>query len=279
MSSQTLVIAGMHRSGTSLVTNWLHRCGLQVGESLLEEGPSNAEGHFEDMEFLKMHEEILAGNGLPSTGLIAGEEINISDYQLEKLKAIIKVKRDHFKQWGWKEPRTCLFLDVYKELLPEAEYLVIMRDYQSVTNSLLKRDFVEMDVAYGKRSFFTRLKWAFKKEYKKRKLYRKRAEDYLKVWIDYNEHILSFLEKLSPEQYLVVNYTLLETNDRKVFSFLTGKWGFDLKFVPFKKVFKENLISSVPDLSPYIEDKSLITRASALEKEFDKYMLRLDSAV
>ena len=45
----------MHRSGTSLISNWLHHCGLQLGEHLLEAGNGNEEGHFEDVEFLRMH--------------------------------------------------------------------------------------------------------------------------------------------------------------------------------------------------------------------------------
>lgn len=276
MSSQILIIAGMHRSGTSLVTNWLHRCGLEVGESLLEEGIGNTEGHFEDTEFLKMHEEILKDNGLPADGLVAGKEIHISVYEYEKLRAVIKVKNDKFEQWGWKEPRTCLFLDMYRELLPEAKYLVIARDYLSVTNSLLKRDFEWANESYRSRSFFTKLKWGlYKRNRRKNEIYHQKAEEYLKVWIDYNEHILSFLERVSPDQYLVINYALLGGNDRNVFSFMTTAWHFKLEYYPFRKVFKKNLISDVPDLSPYIKDKSLVSKAKDMEKQFNKYMLRL----
>ena len=38
MANDILVIAGMHRSGTSLITHWLHDCGLQVGERLVGAG-------------------------------------------------------------------------------------------------------------------------------------------------------------------------------------------------------------------------------------------------
>ena len=279
MSSQTLIIAGMHRSGTSLVTNWLHRCGLEVGESLLEEGIGNPEGHFEDTEFLKMHEEILKDNGLPADGLVAGKEIRISDYEYEKLRAIIKVKNDKFDQWGWKEPRTCLFLHMYRELLPDAKYLVIARDYPSVTNSLLKRDFAYDDEGYKKRSFVSRLKWSlYKKNRRKNEIYHNKAEEYLRVWIDYNEHILSFLERTPAEQYLVINYSLLGENDCSIFAFLSNKWHFKLKYYAFKKVFKQNLISTPPDLSPYIKDAALVSRATSIEEQFNKYMLKLAPA-
>src|SRR5579862_7983204 len=211
MSSRVLIIAGMHRSGTSLITNWLSQCGLQVGESLVGANEGNKKGHYEDVEFLRIHEEILASNGLSTTGLIHHKNINISEYQLEKLKAIIRIKEQRFEQWGWKEPRTCLFLDVYANLLPGAKYLVIMRDYLTVVNSLLKRDFAVTEKEYAKRGLFTRLKWKlFKRNRRRNKYYGDNAENYLRVWIDYNEHILEKLKELPENDYLVVNYSLLE---------------------------------------------------------------------
>jgi hypothetical protein len=50
--SKVLCIAGMHRSGTSLVTSWLQRCGLQIDDGqLLAANTGNPTGHFEDIEF------------------------------------------------------------------------------------------------------------------------------------------------------------------------------------------------------------------------------------
>src|ERR1700712_3266684 len=214
MQSKTLMVVGMHRSGTSLITNWLQRCGLQVGERLAGADIGNAEGHFEDVEFLRMHEEILVSNDLDPTGLVYDKEIDINVYQREKLKSVIKVKNQRYKQWGWKEPRTCLFLKLYRELLPGSKYLVIVRDYPAVVNSLLKRDFTFVDNRYSARGRFTRFLWsAYKRDREKRKFYNEHTEYYLKVWIDYNEHILSMLTELSPQDYMVVNYSQLKKND------------------------------------------------------------------
>jgi len=273
MSSRTLIIAGMHRSGTSLITNWLHHCGLQVGETLLGPDIGNKEGHFEDEEFLKMHEEILVGNGLAPSGLVHDKQLQISEYQLEKLKAIIGIKEKRFDQWGWKEPRTCLFLDTYRELLPDAKYLVIIRDYESVVNSLLKRAFDDTDKSYERRSLFTRIKWTlFKKNRRRQKYYRTYAEDHLKVWIEYNLHILHTLKDLKPEDYLVVDYAMLQKKDREVFSCLKTTWGFDLRYSAFRNVYKESLISRVADLSPYIKDQALIAEAKSVGDQLKKYI-------
>ncbi len=93
MQPQTLIIAGMHRSGTSLITNWLSRCGLEIGERLAEGNAGNVEGHFEDVEFLKLHEEILNNNSLDISGLVDAKKIALSPYQLAKLESIISIKQ------------------------------------------------------------------------------------------------------------------------------------------------------------------------------------------
>jgi hypothetical protein len=273
MQSKVLIVTGMHRSGTSLITNWLYHCGLQVGECLVGASQSNEEGHYEDIEFLRIHEEILTGNGYPPSGLIHHKSVHISEYQFEKLKAILRVKQQRFDQWGWKEPRTCLFLDVYRELIPGAKYLVIMREYAAVVNSLLKRDFDIIDNGYAYRGLFTRLKWKLlKKDSNRKKYYREKATDYLQVWIDYNEHILDMLTSIPKDDYLVINYSLLETRDRDVFAFLTKAWDFKLEHFPFVKVYKKNMISAKNDIDPLIEDQALIFKAKELEGKFKNYM-------
>ncbi len=273
MQSKTLMVVGMHRSGTSLITNWLYRCGLQIGEHLLEPGEGNVEGHFEDVEFLKIHEEILESNDFPLTGYVYNREIDVSVYQLEKLKSIIKVKNQLYEQWGWKEPRTCLFLDLYRELLPDSKYLVIMRDYGSVVNSMLRRDFALFEDKYLARKAFQRFVWTYiRRGNRIKKFYRDNAEPYLKVWIEYNEHILSMLEKLSEKDYIVINYSLLEKCDKQVFSSLTTTWRFALNYFSFKDVYNKSLISDPIDITPLINDKVLLVKAHAIEEEFEKYI-------
>jgi hypothetical protein len=273
MQSKTLMVVGMHRSGTSLITNWLHRCGLQVGENLVEAGKGNVEGHFEDVEFLKMHEEILTSNDFPSTGYVYHQEIDISAYHLEKLKSILKVKNQRYRQWGWKEPRTCLFLNLYRELLPQSKYLVIVRDYPSVVNSMLKRDFGLFEGRYLIRRKFQRMVWTYlRRKRRLQKFYRDNAESYLKVWIEYNEHILGILQELPAEDYVVVNYSLLEKCDKQVFSFLTDTWKFALKYFSFKEVYKKSLLSQVVDIHPFIHNSALLTKAKSIEDDFKGYI-------
>ena len=54
-------IAGMHRSGTSMVAHILHDCGLDLGprEKWKTVGHSNPDGFWEHVDFLNINDEIL----------------------------------------------------------------------------------------------------------------------------------------------------------------------------------------------------------------------------
>ena len=52
----------MHRSGTSLTSNWLHQCGLFLGENLIGPDIGNKFGHFENEDFLHLHVQTLRQN-------------------------------------------------------------------------------------------------------------------------------------------------------------------------------------------------------------------------
>jgi hypothetical protein len=58
--SPVLVVAGMHRSGTSLLASLLHRSGCRMGETLLSADANNRPGYFEDLEFLDLNRRMLA---------------------------------------------------------------------------------------------------------------------------------------------------------------------------------------------------------------------------
>jgi hypothetical protein len=275
MNNKILIIAGMHRSGTSLITQWLNKCGLQIGENTLEADTGNKDGHFEDLEFFKMHQEILSDHHLPADGLV-DHNIDLREltlYEEEKLKSILKIKNKLYTEWGWKDPRTCLLLDTYKELLPGAYYLVILRDFNAVVGSLLRRDIKIQDKKYTSRSWFTRFKW---KNFKRRKWikqhFKTNTERYLQSWIVYNERILKILKSLDHNFYLVVNYINMHQDDKQVFARLTEHWQFNLQYYSFNKVFKPDLIHENAEIENYILNKPLIQKARYLEGRLKSFM-------
>ena len=258
----------MGRSGTSVITQWVNKCGLSVGEELLGSAIGNVEGHFEDMDFLLLHEEILISNNLSWMGLSGGGSLIISTEQKEKLKEIIERKNKLHLQWGWKDPRTCLFLPLYKELLPQSKYLIIVRDHTAVTDSLLRRDFAYIEKEHlAKNTKTSNFIWTlFNRKKERNKYYALNAEKYLKTCIDFNQEIIKAMKLLSPADYVVVNYHYLKTNNKKVFDKLTESWKFNLTYVDFNSIYKEDLLHEKNNIGFFIKDKSLLQKAEELEK-------------
>src|SRR6185436_9852180 len=60
-----ICVAGMPRSGTSLVTQLLHRCGLNIGppEQLMPASINNTDGYWENLRFVRLNERLLAASG------------------------------------------------------------------------------------------------------------------------------------------------------------------------------------------------------------------------
>ena len=136
--SRQLVICGMHRSGTSLVTSVLREAGLEIGWDLMGPAPGNWRGHFEDSEFYHLQEEMLAAVGC--TALTADDSFApppAGDFE-RRARRLIE-DRQGFELWGWKDPRTLLLLDFWEALLPEANYLLLYRHPIDVALSLRRR--------------------------------------------------------------------------------------------------------------------------------------------
>ena len=273
MENRILVVAGMHRSGTSVLSQWLSHCGLNLGERLLGAGVGNVEGHFEDLDFLDFHEQTLKDSGLSGFGYVHEPIANLSVYQKEKLRSIIGFKNQLHKEWGWKEPRTCLFLDTYRELIPGAYYLIIIRDYRETVSSLIKRDYRNMDNHYASKSFFSRLNWKRKRSSaRENRLFRLKSEFYLKVWITYNEAVLKTIQSLPAHQFIVTDHRLLADHNTTIFHTLVNHWNFNLQYADFSKIYKKTLLSEITDIDTYVADRNLVQKARELETEIKSYI-------
>jgi len=134
-----LVIAGMHRSGTSLVASILADTGLHLGDHLLGPGEGNPAGHYEDLDFLALHQRILAANGLGTDGFTTQRELVVPPELAHESARLIIARRSRGSPWGWKEPRTTLFLNHWAEAIPEARFLLLFRRPWEVVDSLFRR--------------------------------------------------------------------------------------------------------------------------------------------
>jgi predicted nuclease with TOPRIM domain len=134
-----LIITGMHRSGTSLTSSLLQSAGLDIGENLVPENEGNPKGHFENIEFVNFHETILYSLGINKIGWTVNPNIFVPPYYVDKARKLIEENSSSSGSWGWKEPRTTLFLDFWGNLVPEAKFIFVYRAPWEVIDSLYRR--------------------------------------------------------------------------------------------------------------------------------------------
>jgi hypothetical protein len=134
-----LIIAGMHRSGTSLTASLLQSAGLDVGKNLLGESPSNLKGHFENLDFFDFHQGILHSMGASEAGWTLQKDIPVPEYYVDAAKLLVQKSASSTQPWGWKDPRTTLFLDFWSNLIPTAKFVFVYRSPWEVIDSLYRR--------------------------------------------------------------------------------------------------------------------------------------------
>lgn len=139
-----ICIAGMHRSGSSLVTRLAQVCGLFLGSEadLLSSTGRDGDGCWENVRFVDINDALLDGfeGGwgplLPSPSL--WEDVDRFDKQRSTAEIVIADFRDQ-TTWGWKDPRNSLTLPFWRQLLPGLKIVVCLRHPLDVALSLRAR--------------------------------------------------------------------------------------------------------------------------------------------
>lgn len=109
-----------------------------MGADLVPAQKGNPRGYFEDLDFRDLQEAILARQGL-SPFFPPSEAWAEPDADAEAAAKALISRRSGKSLWGWKDPRTCLFLDFWHGLLPDPFYVFLYRHPVEVALSLLRR--------------------------------------------------------------------------------------------------------------------------------------------
>ena len=179
------VITGMHRSGTSLTASLFKSMGVDLGQRLMEPGPGNIRGYFEDLDLVELHRTILRSQCIDDSGWTLQEKIDVEEQYVEKAKEIIS-KKSLNSIWGWKDPRTTLFLDFWAELLPDANFVLMFRSPWEVVDSLYRR---------GNSSD---------------EIFLNHPDLAVKLWIHYNQKVLDFYNKFPNRSLLTSVYRVAQ---------------------------------------------------------------------
>ena len=145
---ELILILGMHRSGTSLITKAVQVLGASLGENLLPPGPDNPTGFWEDADVMQLNDELLDTLDLrwdiPSV-------LPLVDFSSEPLKpfrsrirALLRAKMANSRLFAIKDPRFCLLLPIWLKVASDIKikisFIVMARNPLDVAQSLQRRN-------------------------------------------------------------------------------------------------------------------------------------------
>lgn len=214
-----MIVLGMHRSGTGLMTQMLERSGVFMGEE--------QEVNHEAIFFLKLNEWMFwhlnttwdeprnAGflDEVVAENLAQALEIKLGGD--ERIKYLGQSKTPLYKNlisldfpWGWKDPRNVWTASIWLRLFPEAKVINIHRHPVDVAASLRYREIKyaeEVKEAIAKIGLPEFLKRGYRFQVSGRV---KLLQEGFNLWEQYVSQALS-LEQAFPNNFLTVSYEAL----------------------------------------------------------------------
>ncbi len=181
MSDDAFIVAGMHRSGTSMAAAILQACGVNMGERLMGPSRGNLRGHFENMDFVELHRQALTAQGHHDAGWISAGAVGLATLGNQGDALIAQsARRCGPCGWGWKDPRTTLFLERIGSVhLSTAHVVRKHRSPWEVLHSICRRNADEDQ------------------------FFRDQPEEIVRVWRHYNQRVLEFARAHGRETLLV----------------------------------------------------------------------------
>src|SRR5438093_6452651 len=144
----TVVVLGMHRSGTSACAGALHRLGIAFGHDLLGPRPDNPKGYFEHRKIVERDDHILGLLGRSFDDLRpidwAGVPRDMFAAERHELSSLLRCEFGHTPTFGIKDPRICrllpIWIDAIESIQHVPKFLIVFRSPFEVASSLQARN-------------------------------------------------------------------------------------------------------------------------------------------
>lgn len=156
---RAICVLGPHRSGTSTITRALNLLGVFLGKEkdLMQPLPENPEGFWERLDVYYLQDRILATLKRSWDATVPLPENWIKKAEIRQLRQeLVDLVRMNFtgqSLWAWKDPRTCLLLPLWKEVLAELgiglKVVFVVRNPLDVARSLEKRNGFTLDKGFA----------------------------------------------------------------------------------------------------------------------------------
>jgi hypothetical protein len=134
--TKIVCIVGMHRSGTSCLAGSLEEAGICLG-AVNTAATHNAKGNRENKRIWELHDAVLRHSG--GSWLQPPHQVGWSDEHRAERDSIILTYKDQ-SAWGFKDPRTLLLLDFWREAIANLTFVGTFRHPRLVAQSLFQRE-------------------------------------------------------------------------------------------------------------------------------------------
>ena len=171
----------------------LVRAGLSAGDRLMAAHPSNPDGHYEDLDIVALHQDILRSQQRDWHSVGQPRSPDSDEYGARADSIINRFSRKN-TSWGFKDPRTCLFIQWWYQRLTNPAVVLVYRHYLACNRSLRVREAQELALSPKPKEIELRF-WSD-------------PHHGLKLWLDYNRALLTFVQQC-PQDVLVVPYDAL----------------------------------------------------------------------
>jgi hypothetical protein len=187
-----------------------------------------------------LHTRVLADNEL--TWLVDRPFLPVvAPPRWERMREMIECRNAEHRIWGFKDPRVCPFLMLWKYLLPDAKVLLVYRHFADSTNSLGRRHSSDMLLKRGNQHVHR----AFWRE----------PDLALRMWLFHNKALLAFA-RAYPQDTLTLSQAMIMDGFPLVRA-VNRRWGLGLDDVPAGEVLDPSATARRSGRQP-VSDRALI---------------------
>lgn len=221
-----VVVLGMHKSGTTLLAEMLHKSGIDMVETAPSSGYDG--GNKYERESTNLYNKRLLGKLSHKSVSAIHKPTRVTQLGLNEMSAIIDECRSRNPEsWGFKDPRTVMTYDEWAKVLPPHVVVAVYRHYHEVLRH------------YSKKS--RRQLWSLNPY--------TRTYRVLRAWTIYNQRLVDIVTEMTGKAVLL-SYEALMTDDQE--------------FRRLQNVLNRNLVD-VRDKSLYRSNRKVSRLSSAIE--------------
>ncbi len=183
------VVLGMHKSGTTLVTEMLHHSGIDMVEAP-QSGSYEQGAYYERQSTYALNLALLGWDDENLLLRPGSGDLKLSLVHQARMQAIISENNQQHADWGFKDPRTCLTYRLWEAALGEHRLIVVFRPLEAIWHRYQYRG-----LRFWKHG--------------------QRAWELVRAWCAYNRSILQILQTTTQASIVIRYDRLLDTDERE----------------------------------------------------------------